>query len=183
MQRMFLKPTSTSILAADNAVVQLGDAMKRVESFNQKYGPKAFDEFVGPVDAPIFRAVGKYKGLPEADKKEARLIQQQIAKVVQDYRKDVFGATLTKNEQENMDQVVGTTGGNDYLVLTQGFAENLQRGLNNQVKTFRLYPDLPPDIKRRYAPEIFVRETSVQPPAQPAATNRVGRFTIEIEGQ
>lgn len=179
--------TATSIMAADNAVVQLDNAMKRVESFNQKYGPNAFNEYVGPLDAPVFRAEGKYKGLAEEDKKEARLIQQQIAKVVQDYRKDVFGATLTVNEERNMNDVVGTAGGNDYLLLINGFADNLKRGLGNQVRTLKLYPDLSPDIKKRYAPEIFVREEVVQPvqrqTTQPGATNRVGRFTIEIEGQ
>lgn len=162
--------TQTSILAADNAVMQLDSAMKRVEQFNQKYGTNAFNEYVGPIDAPTFRAEGKYKGLTTDEKKEARLIQQQIAKVVQDYRKDVFGATLTVNEEKNMNDVVGTAGQNDYLALTKGFADNLKSALSNQVKTFRYYPDLPADLKKRHAPEVFVRETVTAP--APAATNQ-----------
>lgn len=174
--------TQSSVMAADNAVVQLDTAMKRVEAFNQKYGSNAFNEYVGPLDAPVFRAEGKYKGLTAEDKKEARLIQQQIAKVVQDYRKDVFGATLTANEEKNMNDVVGTAAGNDYLLLIKGFSDNLKSGLGNQVKVLRYYPDLPADIKKRYAPGAFVSETVVQPVATPATGAAPRRLRFDAQG-
>jgi hypothetical protein len=176
--------TASSITAADNAVVQLGDALNKIDSFNQKYGANAFDEYVGPIDNPVFKATGKFKGLTTQEQQDARLIQQKVAKVVQDYRKDIFGATLTPNEQQNMDNVVGTAGGRDYVLLTRGFYDNLKQSLNNQMKEYRLYTDIPVTIKKRYAPEVFVGAAEVvEPAATPAGTNRVGRFNIEVEGQ
>lgn len=173
--------------SADDAVVQLDQAMERVQAFNQKYGKNAFNEYVGPIDAPVFRAEGKYKGLTTAEKEEARKIQQKIAGVVMNYRKGLFGATLTPTETKSMDSYIGTPEGNDYLLLIGGFSENLKSGLKNTSTVFRFEPSLPFEYKKRYAPEIFVREEVVQPvqrqTTQPGATNRVGRFTIEIEGQ
>jgi hypothetical protein len=176
--------TAKSIASADEAVVQLSDALSKIESFNQKYGANAFDEYVGPIDNPVFKATGKFKGLTTQEQQDARLIQQKVAKVVQDYRKDIFGATLTPNEQQNMDNVVGTAGGRDYVLLTRGFYDNLKQSLNNQMKEYRLYTDIPVTIKKRYAPEVFVGAAEVvEPAATPAGSNRVGRFTIEVEGQ
>jgi hypothetical protein len=168
--------TLSSMTAADNAAMQMDSALQRISQFNQKYGDNAFNEYVGPIDAPVFRLRGKYSGLSGEEQKEARLIQQQIAKVIQDYRKDVFGATLTANEERNMNDVVGTARGNDYVLLSKGFSDTLKSALTNQSKTYRYYPDVPSALKRRYSPEIFVSETVVRPPAQPAPS---GGFKIE----
>ena len=145
-----------SVTAADSATYQLDNAFQKINAFNSKYGANAFNEYVGPVDEPLFRAEGKFKGLTSAEKQTARTIQQQIAQVVQDYRRGVFGQTLQPNEQKNMDEIVGTTRGNDYLVLVGGFNDNLKRGLKRTISNYKFNADIPIDIKRTHAPEIFV---------------------------
>jgi hypothetical protein len=145
-----------SVTAADSATYQLDNAFQKINAFNARYGANAFNEYVGPVDEPIFRAEGKFKGLTSAEKQTARTIQQQIAQVVQDYRRGVFGQTLQPNEQKNMDEIVGTTSGNDYLVLVGGFNDNLKRGLKRTISNYKFNADIPIDVKRTHAPEIFV---------------------------
>jgi hypothetical protein len=202
-----------SVTAADSATYQLDNAFQKINAFNSKYGANAFNEYVGPVDEPLFRAEGKFKGLTSAEKQTARTIQQQIAQVVQDYRRGVFGQTLQPNEQKNMDEIVGTTRGNDYLVLVGGFNDNLKSGLKRTISNYKFNADIPIDIKRTHAPEIFVsgqvqdRQPAAAPeqpispqdvfkniranrpqggtiqPTTPPASNRVGRFEMFIEGQ
>lgn len=193
-----------SVNSSDSAVFQIGNALSKINKFDAKYGQGAFSEYVGPVDAPLFKITSRVKGLTSSEQKEARLIQQQIAQVVQDYRKGVFGATLTKNEQENMDEIVGKAGQNDYVILAEGFSKNLGDGLKRNISKYRYYADIPIDLKRQYAPEIFVGNLSGSEPMQeagkaltptapanaPAAvapaqgvTNKIGRFEIFVEGQ
>ena len=202
-----------SITASDSATNQLDNALQKIQAFNAKYGANAFDQYVGPVDEPLFRAEGKFKGLTAAEKQTARTIQQQIAQVVQNYRRGIFGQTLQPNEQKNMDDIVGTARGNDYLVLVGGFNDNLKSGLKRTISNYKFNADIPIDIKRTHAPEIFVssqqqsvgpkvqEEQSISPqdvfkniranrpqggtiqPTTPPASNRVGRFEMFIEGQ
>lgn len=202
-----------SITASDSATNQLDNALQKIQAFNAKYGANAFDQYVGPVDEPLFRAEGKFKGLTAAEKQTARTIQQQIAQVVQNYRRGIFGQTLQPNEQKNMDDIVGTARGNDYLVLVGGFNDNLKSGLKRTISNYKFNADIPIDIKRTHAPEIFVssQQQSVGPkvqeeqpispqdvfkniranrpqggtiqPATSPAANRVGRFEILVEGQ
>lgn len=144
-----------AITTADRSIYQLENALQKIDAFNAKYGPNAFNEYVGPIDNPIFKATGKFKGLTDAEKQTAKLIQQQIGMVVQDYRRGVFGATLTSNEQKNMDEIVGTPSANDYVLLAKGFNDNLKRGIGRTVSNYRFNSDIPLDIKKSYAPEIF----------------------------
>jgi len=159
-----------SVTAADSATYNLDNAFQKINAFNAKYGANAFNEYVGPVDEPLFRAEGKFKGLTSAEKQTARTIQQQIAQVVQDYRRGVFGQTLQPNEQKNMDDIVGTARGNDYVVLVGGFNDNLKRGLKRTISNYKFNADIPIDIKRTHAPEIFVsvqkQDGQTAPPAE-----------------
>ena len=157
-----------SVTASDSATSQLDNALQKIQAFNAKYGANAFDQYVGPVDEPLFRAEGKFKGLSSAEKQTARTIQQQIAQVVQDYRKGVFGQTLNPNEQKDMESVVGTARGNDYLVLIGSFNNNLKSGLKRTISNYKFNADIPIDIKRTHAPEIFVsnQQQSVGPKDQ-----------------
>jgi hypothetical protein len=156
-----------SVTASDSATNQLDNALQKIQAFNAKYGANAFDQYVGPVDEPFFRAEGKFKGLTSAEKQTARTIQQQIAQVVQDYRRGVFGQTLNPNEQKDMDSVVGTARGNDYVVLIGGFNDNLKSGLKRTISNYKFNADIPIDIKRTHAPEIFV--SGQQQQSAPAA--------------
>jgi hypothetical protein len=81
-----------------------------------------------------------------------------------------FGATLTTNEQKNMDSIAGTTGGNDYVLLTSGFNENLKRGIEKSITNNKFNADIPMDLKRTYAPRIFVGGATPATPSvgQPA---------------
>ena len=167
-----------SITASDSATNQLDNALQKIQAFNAKYGANAFDQYVGPVDEPLFRAEGKFKGLTAAEKQTARTIQQQIAQVVQNYRRGIFGQTLQPNEQKNMDDIVGTARGNDYLVLVGGFNDNLKSGLKRTISNYKFNADIPIDIKRTHAPEIFVSgqqqqaaPTAPQTTTTPAATD------------
>lgn len=155
-----------SVNSSDSAVAQLNNAINRINKFDAKYGNGAFSEYVGPLDAPLFKVTSKVKGLTSSEQKEARLIQQQVAQVVQDYRKGVFGATLTKNEQENMDEIVGKSGQNDYVLLVGGFSKNLGDGLKRNILKYKYYADIPIDLKREYAPEIFVGNRNGSEPMQ-----------------
>lgn len=145
-----------SVTASDSATNQLDNALQKIQAFDAKYGANAFSQYVGPVDEPLFRAEGKFKGLTSAEKQTARTIQQQIAQVVQNYRRGIFGQTLQPNEQKNMDDIVGTARGNDYVVLVGGFNDNLKSGLKRTISNYKFNADIPIDIKRTHAPEIFV---------------------------
>ena len=160
-----------SITASDSATSQLDNALQKIQAFDAKYGANAFSQYVGPVDEPFFRAEGKFKGLTSAEKQTARTIQQQIAQVVQNYRRGIFGQTLQPNEQKNMDDIVGTARGNDYLVLVGGFNDNLKSGLKRTISNYKFNADIPIDIKRTHAPEIFV---SSQQQTQTAPTGAIG---------
>jgi hypothetical protein len=159
-----------SITASDKAIFQLDNAIDKINQFDARYGKGAFNEYVGPIDSPLFKATAKFKGLTSAEKQTARAIQQQIGMVIQDYRKGVFGATLTTNEQNNMDSIAGTTGGNDYVLLTSGFNENLKRGIGKSITNNRYNADIPLDLKKTYAPKIFVGGATPATPSvgQPA---------------
>jgi hypothetical protein len=156
-----------SVTASDSATNQLDNALQKIQAFDAKYGANAFSQYVGPVDEPFFRAEGKFKGLTSAEKQTARTIQQQIAQVVQNYRRGIFGQTLQPNEQKNMDDIVGTARGNDYVVLVGGFNDNLKSGLKRTISNYKFNADIPIDIKRTHAPEIFV--SGQQQQSAPAA--------------
>jgi len=164
-----------SITASDKAIFQLDNAIDKINQFDARYGKGAFNEYVGPIDSPLFKATAKFKGLTSAEKQTARAIQQQIGMVIQDYRKGVFGATLTTNEQKNMDSIAGTTGGNDYVLLTSGFNENLKRGIGKSITNNRYNADIPLDLKKTYAPKIFVGGATPATPSvgQPAGVQRL----------
>jgi len=159
-----------SVTASDSATNQLDNALQKIQAFDAKYGANAFSQYVGPVDEPFFRAEGKFKGLTSAEKQTARTIQQQIAQVVQNYRLGIFGQTLQPNEQKNMDDIVGTARGNDYLVLVGGFNDNLKSGLKRTISNYKFNADIPINIKRTHAPEIFVsgqrQDGQSAPPAE-----------------
>jgi hypothetical protein len=164
-----------AVNSSDLAVAQLGNVLDRIKKFDTKYGEGAFSEYVGPLDNPVFKMTSKLEGLTSSEQKEARLIQQQVAQVVQDYRKGVFGATLTKNEQENMDEIVGKSGQNDYVLLVGGFSKNLGDGLKRNILKYRYYADIPLELKREHAPEIFVGNSGgLKTDTAPAYTESFG---------
>ena len=160
-----------SITASDSATNELDNALQKIQAFDAKYGANAFSQYVGPVDEPFFKAEGKFKGLTSAEKQTARTIQQQIAQVVQNYRRGVFGQTLNPNEQKDMDSVVGTARGNDYVVLVGGFNDNLKSGLKRTISNYKFNADIPIDIKRTHAPEIFVSGQQQQSAPTAPVTN------------
>jgi hypothetical protein len=69
-----------------------------------------------------------------------------------------------------MDDIVGTARGNDYVVLVGGFNDNLKRGLKRTISNYKFNADIPIDIKRTHAPEIFVsgqkQDGQTAPPAE-----------------
>lgn len=171
-----------SITASDKAIFQLDNAIEKINQFDTKYGKGAFNEYVGPIDSPLFKATSKFKGLTSAEKQTARAIQQQIGMVIQDYRKGVFGATLTTNEQKNMDSIAGTTGGNDYVLLTSGFNENLKRGIEKSITNNKFNADIPMDLKRTYAPRIFVGGATQSTPSVGQPAGGVQRLKFDSQG-
>ena len=171
-----------SVTASDSATNQLDNALQKIQAFDAKYGANAFSQYVGPVDEPLFRAEGKFKGSTSAEKQTARTIQQQIAQVVQNYRRGIFGQTLQPNEQKNMDDIVGTARGNDYVVLVGGFNDNLKSGLKRTISNYKFNADIPIDIKRTHAPEIFVsgqQQQSAPAPSTGAAPSLPAGFSTQ----
>jgi hypothetical protein len=164
--------TSDSIAAADQAAQQMRSAFKRIKEFNEKYNSQAnsndaFKEFVGPIDNPVLSAEARFAGVTDLDKKEALSIIQQMQQVILDYRNAKFGATLTEGEKAAMEEVVGTPRRNDFLVLTESFADNLERGLKTTLGRFKYAPNLI-EYYKSYTPERFQKTQGVEGSQAPA---------------
>jgi len=69
-----------------------------IVDFDKKYGQGAFDEYVGPIDKPVFDLKARVSKLPQASQ-EAKNIQDQVLQHLQSYRKANFGTALSESEQ------------------------------------------------------------------------------------
>jgi hypothetical protein len=168
-----------SLNASNGAVVELDDAFRKLNAFENKYGKGSFSEYVGPLDAPIFDLKGRFAGLTSKEQEDARDIHTKIKLVVTDYQNNKYGATLTPSEENNLKKIVSSPSRNDYMQVISAFNSNLRSGAENKIWDFRFSPDIPYDLKKRYlegARQKFEFGQTAQP--KPVAPSSKG---IKIE--
>lgn len=157
----------------DQAVASLTAALDAVKQFDSKYKNVKFQDFVGPYDNPVFKAQGLLKSQQTSAQKEASGILQTFKDAVSNYRKGLYGATLTPNEQKELEEVVSTAKRGDYVNALDNFNSILKRNVGTAIRRNRYSPSFTPELKRQYAPDIFVGETTVETPSGGAATTVV----------
>jgi len=145
---------------------RLDDVSERINKFNEKYGSKAFDEFVGPVDAPVFKF--RSRTLPPDERtqaeKEARDIHRRIKLVVQDYRKANFGTALTENETKLFRDIVADESFADYTDSINTFNNAMKDSVARRINSYEFAPNIPRDAKERF---IWSKKPAAEaPPAQ-----------------
>lgn len=150
---------------ADATSQQLQSIAGQVAAFNQKFGPNAFQEYVGPMDQPVFRFKTKKALGPDqlsAADREARGIQQQVFSIVQDYRNKNFGSALTANEESIFRNIVSNPADQDYVASLANFGNTLKNKAEIQVKQNKFAQNIPDDLKFRY----LKKSEPVSAPAQ-----------------
>ena len=145
-------PVVKSLNAANSAVIELDNAFKKLEDFEKKYGKGSFNEYVGPLDSPIFDLKGRFKTLTSQEQQDARAVHTKIQMVISDYRNQKFGQTLTDPEITSLEKVVSSPSRNDYTQVISTFRDNLRSGAENTIWDYRFSPSIPAGVKNRYLP-------------------------------
>lgn len=163
-------PSVVKDIESENIASQrLDEVTKSIEDFNKKYGDNAIDEYIGPIDNPVFKF--KSKAVPTAERKaadrEARDIFRKAKLIVQGYRKENFGTALTATETSQFRDIVGDESFADYTDALKSFGDSMKGAVSKRLVDYELAPNIPRTIKDRF---------STQPTAK-----KVGRFTIESE--
>ena len=163
-------PVIKSLNAANSAVIELDNAFKKLEDFEKKYGKGSFNEYVGPLDSPIFDLKGRFKTLTPQEQQDAKAVHTKIQMVISDYRNQKFGQTLTDPEITSLEKVVSSPSRNDYTQVISTFRDNLRSGAENTIWDYRFSPSIPAGIKNRYLPGARQKfEFQQAAPAAPAA--------------
>ena len=142
-----------SIKSEDKSFSLLNQASQEIENFNKKYGAGAFDDYIGPFDNRRLRfqnVVINPKDLPAATS-EANKIFQKVNQVIQGYRRGQFGTALTANETTIFKDIVSDPTYANYTDSFRNFRDNLGDSLKFSVNQFKLSPNVPLDIKKRWA--------------------------------
>ena len=130
----------------------LDDVTKRIDKFNAKYGQGAFSDYVGPIDAPVFKfrsmAVDPAKA-NDADR-EARDLFRSVNFVVQQYRRGNFGTALTANETQAFQEIVAPNSNADYVEGLKTFKDNVKRAVGISVRDHKMSPNINITIKERF---------------------------------
>lgn len=164
------------IESENKAFQQLDDVTGKIAKFDAKYGAGAFDEYVGPVDAPVFKF--KTKGiapqkLAEADR-EAKSIFREANYVIQAYRKNNFGTALTENETAAFREIVGDPTFADYANGLSTFRDSVKRGVGISVADHKFSPNIQLSIKKRFlTPGGVVTESATIPATTERSFNTV----------
>lgn len=166
-----------SISSSDTAIQGLKSAESLADKFVKKYGKDALNQVIGPLDAPISTLKAKYYQVTPEDLAEAKQIKREVAQVVNLYRKGIFGATLPPQEITEMEKVVPSDKNNDYFSAAKGFRQILERGIGVTISRNKYSPLIDLGLKKRYAPDIFVQETSVSAPQGKTTSGKA--FVIE----
>ena len=162
-------PVIKSLNAANSAVIELDNAFKKLEDFEKKYGKGSFNEYVGPLDSPIFDLKGRFKTLTSQEQQDARAVHTKIQMVISDYRNQKFGQTLTDPEITSLEKVVSSPSRNDYTQVISTFRDNLRSGAENTIWDYRFSPSIPAGVKNRYLPGARQKfEFQQAAPAAPA---------------
>lgn len=140
-------------LESENSVFQnLDEAISHIERFNTKYGDRAFEDFVGPLDSAITKLDSKWKSTKNLPEKEKRAIEifRETARIVQGYRNGQFGTALTGNETESFKGIVADPSFNDYEDALKTFRNGAGRSVRIYVNDHKLAPNISLEIKKRF---------------------------------
>lgn len=155
--------------AANVRMVQ--NASQRIADFNAKYGDKAFDKFVGPLNG---RMTNLRKNFIPSDKldaatKEAADIFRQVESIAQGYRKENFGTALTSTETERFRKILSDPNFADYTDSLESFGNSINKKLVSQLADYELAPNIPRGIKKEF---LYSKkdEERKQPENKPAKT-------------
>jgi len=169
-----------AINASDSAIKGLKSAESLATKLEAKYGPQALREVVGPFDGPVSTLKAKLYDVTPQDLADAKQVKREIANVVNQYRKGIFGATLPPQEIAEMEKVVPSDKSNDYFVAAKGFRDILERGVGVTISRNKYSPLIDLGLKKSYAPDIFMQEsTTVTPAVAPSKTTSGKTFLIE----
>lgn len=156
---------------------QLDAVTKKIEDFDKKFGKGAFNEYVGPVDAPLFkfktRALEPSK-LSAADR-EAKDIFRDANYIIQAYRKNNFGTALTSNETAAFREIIGDPSFSDYSNGLSTFKDSVKRGVGISIADHALSPNIPATIKKRF----LVGESPGVAPAAAAVTTTTPSGSVD----
>lgn len=154
------------IVDAGDAIVQgLGDAFTAVQKFNAKFGKDAFDQFVGPIEGRLQKLKSKYGNMTKEDEILARQIWSSVAATEQAYRKVNFGTALTQSEIGQFKNIVEDPTSTAFLPTLQSFRNTVENVVKNNLSTRPYAPNIPIEIKKRYAGQKVGMMDQAAPPA------------------
>ncbi len=174
---------AASIDKEDVVARQLDNVTDRIAAFNAKYGANAFDEYVGPLDNPVFSF--KTRTLPPSElsaaDREARSIFQKVNQTIQNYRVGNFGTALTESETKLFLEIVSSPGFANYTSDIAGFRDNIKDALKLAIGNNKFATNIKLPVKARYLAESEpVRASTQRPissntfvPVPPLSTNSV----------
>lgn len=139
---------------ADN-LRQISSVSDRINAFNAKYGEKAFDKFVGPIEG---RATKLKAQIIPTEKRaeatsEAKQIFQQVELIAQAFRKPNFGTALTAPEIQSFQQILSNPTFADYTDSIANFGNILRQRVGEQIQDYKLAPNIPTRIKDQFMPQ------------------------------
>lgn len=149
-----LNPDATerkAISADDEAARGIGDTLSKVEQFNAKFGPNAFDRFTGPIEGRIQQFRNNYSSFKKEDERLAREIASDVAFQIQAYRKQNFGTALTKPEIGTFRKIVDDQDSAAYLTTLQAFRNSLSDSISRRLENYPATTEIPQPIIERYS--------------------------------
>lgn len=156
----------------------LNDAIVKVESFNKRYGDRAFEKYVGPIDNPVFNVKSlavSPEDLPKADA-EARSVFRDVGYIIQQYRKANFGTALTENETKEFKKIIADPKFADYFNSIKTFRDNVKKAVDFKVGAYRFSENIPLDIRGEF---FFKKQGSSPQGTTTPRTNNVRVLSIE----
>lgn len=157
-----------SVNSEDIAAQMLDEVSEGIAAFNKKYGKKAFDEYVGPIDSPVFKGLSRV--IPPSERsaadRDARAIHRRAAGIVQNYRNKQFGTALTGSETEAFREIVADPSFADYTDALGTFGEQMKSAVRKRLKNYELAPNIPAPIKERFLYDAKTEEAQNPTPLQ-----------------
>lgn len=147
------KDEAKNIKSESKSYELLSQASQQIDNFNKKYGENAFDEYVGPIDNWSL----KYKNMLMNSKnvpqqaKDANEVFQKVNQIIQGYRRGQFGTALSRSESDLFKGIISDPSYSNYAESLRNFRDNLGDSLKESVKQYKLSPNIPLEIKRRWA--------------------------------
>lgn len=188
-----LRPLDTNMskkLENDFASLETVDyLLGRISDFEGK-NKVSFSEYLGIIPTSVTKIQSRLAEEKDPQKREALAILSDFYGTLNEVGRTTSGLTVTEGERARIEQRIGSAFDKNSLLKLRSYRDEKERGLRGVIRR-NIDRDLPTFAEQYLssAPGTTVyslyeqTESPAQPAAQPGATNRVGRFTIEIEGQ